>query len=73
MDATVLEKKINTHKFIAFSYCLTKRVTLCRAEFGKILLLDPNFELGPAEAGHPSWGPSFQAEKAKRKPAAARK
>ena len=59
--------QIRVHKFLAFSYCLSYRVTLCRAEFEKIFQLKADFDLEPAEAGHPSWGPSFRAVKAKQK------
>ena len=61
--------QITAHKFIAFSYCLTNRMTLCRAEFEVIFKADAKFDLSPAEAGHPSWGPSFRAVKAKQKSA----
>ena len=57
--------KIAAHKFIAFSYCLTNRMTQCRAEFEPIFKIDANFDLAPAEAGHPSWGPSFRAVKSR--------
>ncbi|MBL8520892.1 MAG: TssQ family T6SS-associated lipoprotein [Betaproteobacteria bacterium] len=57
-------------KLSAFCYCLTNRMPQCRAEFEKILQIDPKFDLEPAEAGHPSWGPSFRAAKSKTKPAA---
>ena len=60
-------------KFTAFSYCLTNRLTLCRSEFEKLLLLNPGFELNAAEAGHPSWGPPFRTVKAKQKQAPAKK
>lgn len=60
-------ERVKAHKFIAFSYCLSNRATLCRAEFEKIFLIQPDFDLEPAEAGHPSWGPSFRAVKAKQK------
>lgn len=59
--------QIRARKLMAFSYCLSNRVTLCRAEFEKILQLKADFDLEPAEAGHPSWGPSFRAVKAKQK------
>ena len=59
--------KIKAHKFIAFSYCLSNRMSLCRAEFEKLLTIDPTYELEAAEAGHPSWGPSFRAVNAKLK------
>jgi len=62
--------KIKAHKYLAFSYCLTNKLTLCRAEFDKILQLDAAFELETAEAGHPSWGPPFRTVKAKQKQAA---
>ena len=59
--------QIRAHKFLAFSYCLSNRVTLCRAEFEKVFQLKADFDLEPAEAGHPSWGPSFRTVKAKQK------
>ena len=59
--------QIRARKLMAFSYCLSNRFTLCRAEFEKILQLKADFDLEPAEAGHPSWGPSFRAVKAKQK------
>lgn len=59
--------RITAHKFIAFSYCLTNRAAQCRVEFESIFRLNGNFELAPAEAGHPSWGPSFRVAKAKQK------
>lgn len=65
--------QIQAHKHLAFSYCLTNRLTLCRAEFEKILQLSPAFELDAAEAGHPSWGPPFRTVKAKQKQAPAKK
>lgn len=72
-DTVTPENRIKAHKFMAFSYCLTRRVKLCRAEFATILQLDPKFELSAAEIGHPSWGPSFRAEKAQKKPTPAKK
>ena len=67
------QNQIAAHKFLAFSYCLTNRTTLCRTEFEAVLKLDANFDLTPAEAGHPAWGPSFRTVKAKRKPVAPKK
>lgn len=69
-EALPVAEQVKAHKHIAFSYCVTNRMSLCRAEFDKILVIDPAFELEAAEAGHPSWGPSFRAVKAKQKPAA---
>lgn len=57
-------------KFSAFSYCLSNRMTLCQQEFEKILQQQPDFDLAAAEAGHPSWGPSFRRAKARIKPPA---
>lgn len=66
-------EQITAHKMIAFSYCLTNRMTLCRAAFEQIFNLNANFDLEPAEAGHPSWGPSFRAAKAKKNSALPKK
>ena len=65
------DDKIRAIKFTAFSYCLSNRPSLCRTEFEKLLLLKPDFDLEPAEAGHPSWGPSFRTVKSKQKATAA--
>lgn len=59
--------RIRTLKFSAFSHCLTSRMVQCRADFEKILQIDPGFELDAAEAGHPSWGPSFRTSKSRLK------
>ena len=58
------QTKILAHKYLAFSYCVQDRTTLCRLHFDKALALNPQFDLQPAERGHPQWGPVF--EKAKR-------
>jgi hypothetical protein len=57
--------RIEANKYLAFSYCVTNRRTLCRRSFDRVLTIDPAFALKPAEAGHPLWGPVFvQARKA---------
>lgn len=56
--------RVKAIKYIAFSYCLTKRKTLCRRNFVRALKLDREFDLDAGEKGHPLWGPEF--EKAKR-------
>ncbi len=66
-------EQIRVRKYLAFSYCLSNRSSLGRAEFEKILKLKPDFELERAESGHPSWGPSFRAAKSKLKPLPAKK
>ncbi len=68
-ETPVASDQVQIHKFIAFSYCLTMRLALCRMEFEKLLQLDPSFELNAAEAGHPSWGPPFRTVKARQKQA----
>lgn len=67
-DATQKEK-ILAYKYLAFNRCVSPKdeKKLCRESFKKALELDPNFELSPAEADHPMWGPEFKAVK---KPAA---
>lgn len=72
-ETLAMEEQIQALKFMAFSYCLTNRLPLCRAEFEKILQLNPAFELDAAEAGHPSWGPPFRTVKARQKQAPAKK
>jgi tetratricopeptide (TPR) repeat protein len=64
--------QINALKHSAFSLCLLGRRVACRNEFGKILAIEPGFDLAPAEAGHPSWAKVFAEAKsrAKAKPAA---
>ncbi|MDX3905815.1 MAG: TssQ family T6SS-associated lipoprotein [Pigmentiphaga sp.] len=46
-------------KLSAFSYCLTGHTALCREQFARLLAIDPGFELGAAERGHPIWGKEF--------------
>ncbi|MFZ2268323.1 MAG: TssQ family T6SS-associated lipoprotein [Azonexus sp.] len=53
------------HKYLAFMHCVGGRQAPCRDEFRKALEADPAFELSPAEAGHPTWGPVFRKLKAK--------
>jgi hypothetical protein len=52
--------QIEALKYTAFSYCVTKRVTLCRQQFAKAFKLDKSFDLNPGEKGHPLWTPSFE-------------
>lgn len=58
---------VRAHKYLAFIHCLSNREKPCRDEFRKALELDSKFELEPAEAGHPVWGPAFRAVKAERR------
>jgi tetratricopeptide (TPR) repeat protein len=62
------DKAVQTRalKYMAFSYCVTSRPSLCRQQFEKALKLDPAFDLAPGEKGHPQWGPVFaRAKRAK--------
>ena len=66
--------QVKAHKHAAFSLCLLHRTSACRAEFLKIFELEPDFDLAPAEAKHPSWARTYAAAKhrAKAKPRGAR-
>jgi Tfp pilus assembly protein PilF len=57
--------QLQAHKHLAFIYCASGRQGPCRTEFRKALTIDPAFDLTPAEAGHPLWGPVFAKEKAR--------
>ena len=57
-DATKANK-IESYKYLAFIHCISDREKLCRESFKKALEIDPNFNLTPAEAGHPVWGSVF--------------
>lgn len=58
------DMRVESLKLQAFSYCVTGYRVLCEDDFKRILELDPRFELGPAEIGHPQWGPAFRRAKA---------
>lgn len=68
----VAGEKARAHKYLAFMHCVGGRERLCREEFRKALDADPTFDLTPAEAGHPTWGPVFRKLKASAKPAVRR-
>ena len=55
--------KVAAHKYLAFSYCVTKRPAQCRQQFVDALKLDSTFSLEPAEKAHPMWGPEFERAK----------
>lgn len=73
LDAALVEglrdkaDQVKAMKHIAFTLCLRDRYRDCRGEFLKIYDVDPNFDLTPAEAGHPSWTKTFAAAKAQAK------
>jgi Tfp pilus assembly protein PilF len=55
------ENRILARKHLAFMHCAAGRKDPCRDEFRRILAIEPKFDLKPAEAGHPAWGPVFRA------------
>jgi len=65
--------QVRALKHGAFCLCLLNRYPACRAEFLRIYDVDPDFDLTPAEAGHPSWTKTFAAAKAQAKKAQADK
>ena len=62
-------EKIVAYKYMAFTHCVSPnasretREKLCRDDFKKAFELNPSFNLTPAEAGHPVWGPIFSSVK----------
>ncbi|WP_159675028.1 TssQ family T6SS-associated lipoprotein [Andreprevotia sp. IGB-42] len=55
------ETQVRAHKLLAFSYCASGKPSFCRAEFVKILSIDPNFKLSESERSHPIWGPIYES------------
>jgi Tfp pilus assembly protein PilF len=67
LDKGLADKdKVVAHKHLAFIHCSVNRERQCREDFRKALAIDPKLELGPAESGHPVWGPIFRSVKAGR-------
>jgi hypothetical protein len=58
--------QVIANKYLAFISCVSGRERQCRAYFSRALELNPSFDLEPAEAGHPIWGPVFRSVKARR-------
>jgi len=67
------ELQVRALKYLAFSLCLQDKWRACRATFVRIYDVDPDFDLTPAEAGHPSWTRTFAGAKAQAKRALAAK
>jgi tetratricopeptide (TPR) repeat protein len=59
--------QMNALKHSAFCLCLAAKYRACRTEFLKIFEIDADFDLRPAEAGHPQWAKTFAAAKAQAK------
>ncbi|TAJ76514.1 MAG: DUF4398 domain-containing protein [Gallionellaceae bacterium] len=56
-------QRVEAYKYMAFMHCLSAREKMCRDSFKKALEIDVGFNLSPAEAGHPVWGPVFNSVK----------
>lgn len=54
------EDQAQARKLLAFIHCVSNREDACRAEFRKALEINSRFDLSPAEAGHPIWGPIYR-------------
>ncbi len=65
--------QVKAMKYVAFTLCLERQYRKCRAEFVRIYDVDPEFDLAPAEAGHPSWTKTFASAKAQARKALAAK
>jgi tetratricopeptide (TPR) repeat protein len=59
--------QVRAMKHVAFNLCLREKWRDCRAAFMRIYEVDPDFDLTPAEAGHPSWTRTFAGAKAQAK------
>lgn len=66
--ADVPAVRVEALKYIAFGQCVTGRRAACRRSFDALLVLDPSFVLGAAEAGHPSWGQEFERARTAARP-----
>lgn len=60
---TFKSDQVTAYKYLAFIDCISEREKQCREGFKKTFVLDPNFELSAAEAGHPAWGPVYRSVK----------
>ncbi len=56
--------QVRAMKHLAFCHCLLNKYPACRAQFLKIFEVDPDFDLTPAETGHPQWTRTFASAKA---------
>jgi len=63
-ESLTVKEQTTACKYLAFIACVSGRTAACRAQFRKAFAADANFDLTPAEAGHPVWGPAFRAVKA---------
>jgi Tfp pilus assembly protein PilF len=54
------DEQAQARKLLAFIHCVSNREDACRSEFRKALEINARFDLTPAEAGHPIWGPVYR-------------
>lgn len=54
------------YKYLAFIHCTSAREKQCHDAFKKAFEIDPGFNLQPAEAGHPVWGPVYRSVQSSR-------
>jgi Tfp pilus assembly protein PilF len=55
--------RATAHKTLAFIYCTSGRRAQCESAFRAARTADPAFALNKAEAGHPVWGPVYEASR----------
>jgi hypothetical protein len=55
--------RATAHKTLAFIYCTSGRAAECASAFRAARAADPTFALNKAEAGHPVWGPVYEASR----------
>jgi len=63
LHLTTGRDRATAHKTLAFIYCTSGRKAECEAAFREARAADPSFALNKAEAGHPVWGPVYEASK----------
>ena len=50
----------NAHKYLAFIFCTSNRLSECETAFVAAKSADPSFDLNKTEVGHPLWGPVYR-------------
>jgi len=63
LQLTTARDRATAHKTLAFIYCTSGRKAECEAAFRAARTADPAFALNKAEAGHPVWGPVYEASR----------
>ena len=60
LQSAPLPLRTEALKLQAYSYCLLEDIRRCERSFGRLLMLEPAFELPANERQHPMWGPPFE-------------